>query len=75
MWPKNSFMPLHYDTGDLLAFIIYLNDNFVGGETVINKKQIEPKTGRMIIFSNGRLEHCVNNIQEGTRYTLIGWYK
>jgi hypothetical protein len=74
MWPKNSFMGLHYDTGDLLAFIIYLNDNFVGGETVIDKKQIEPKTGRVIIFSNGRLEHSVNKIQEGTRYTLIGWY-
>ena len=74
MWPKNSFMGLHYDTGDLLAFIIYLNDNFVGGETVIDKKQIEPKTGRVVIFSNGRLEHSVNKIEEGTRYTLIGWY-
>ena len=74
MWPKNSFMDLHYDNKDTLAFIIYLNEDYIGGETIIDKKTIEPKTGRVVIFSNGRLEHSVNKIQEGTRYTLIGWY-
>ena len=74
MWPKDSFMDLHYDHGDTLAFIIYLNEDYLGGETIVDKKKIEPKTGRVIIFSNGRLEHSVNKIEEGTRYTLIGWY-
>ena len=73
-WPKDSFMKLHYDDKDLLAFIIYLNDDYIGGETIVDKIKVIPKTGRVIIFSNGRLEHCVNKIEEGTRYTLIGWY-
>ena len=73
-WPKDSFMKLHYDDKDLLAFIIYLNDDYVGGETIVDKIKVIPKTGKIIIFSNGRLEHCVNRIEEGTRYTLIGWY-
>jgi hypothetical protein len=74
MWPKNSFMDLHYDNKDTLAFIIYLNEDYIGGETIVDKKKIEPKTGRVVIFSNGRLEHSVNKIEEGIRYTLIGWY-
>ncbi len=74
MWPKDSFMNLHCDNKDTLAFIIYLNEDYVGGETIVDKKKIEPKTGRVVIFSNGRLEHSVNKIEEGTRYTLIGWY-
>ena len=73
-WPKDSFMKLHYDEKDLLAFIIYLNDDYIGGETIVDKIKVIPKTGKVIIFSNGRLEHCVNKIEEGTRYTLIGWY-
>jgi hypothetical protein len=72
-WPKDSFMKLHYDDKALLAFIIYLNDDYIGGETVVDKIKVIPKTGKVIIFSNGKLEHCVNKIEEGTRYTLIGW--
>ena len=72
-WPKDSFMKLHYDDKDSLAFIIYLNDDYIGGETVVDKIKVIPKTGKVIIFSNGKLEHCVNKIEEGTRYTLIGW--
>jgi hypothetical protein len=74
-WPKDSFMGPHYDTGDSLAFIIYLNENYKGGETVIENLKIKPRTGKIVIFSNGKLEHEVNKIEEGTRYTLIGWYK
>ena len=74
-WPKDSFMRLHYDTGDSLAFIIYLNEDYRGGETIIDNLKIKPKIGKIVIFSNGQLEHKVNKIKEGTRYTLIGWYK
>ena len=73
-WPENSFMELHYDNNDSLAFIIYLNDDYIGGETIVDKIKIVPKTGKIIIFSNGKLEHCVKKIEKGNRYTLIGWY-
>jgi len=74
MWPTNSFMDSHYDKGDTLAFIIYLNDNYVGGETIVDKIKIVPKTGKIVLFSNGKLEHSVCKIEKGIRYTLIGWY-
>jgi len=74
-WPTNSNMIPHYDTGDRFAFIIYLNDNFKGGETIIDNVLITPKIGRLVLFSNGVYEHQVKKIIDGTRYTLIAWYK
>jgi len=74
-WPTNSQMSPHYDPGDRFAFIIYLNDNFTGGETVIDGVSISPKTGRLVLFNNGIYKHEVRQITEGTRYTLISWYK
>jgi hypothetical protein len=73
-WPENSFMDPHYDKGDTLAFIINLNDDYVGGETIIDGLKVVPKIGRVVIFSNGRLKHSVNKVEKGNRYTLIGWY-
>ncbi len=74
-WPENSFMDFHYDKGDDLSFIIYLNEDFLGGETIINDLNVKPKIGKIVIFSNGKLLHKVNKIDKGDRYTLIGWYK
>ena len=74
-WPTDSKMSLHYDVGDRFAFIIYLNDNFKGGETVIDDVTISPKIGRFVLFSNDIYKHEVKQITDGTRYTLIAWYK
>ena len=73
-WPENSFMEPHYDKGDTLAFIVNLNDDYVGGETIIDGLNVTPKIGKVVIFSNGRLKHSVNKVEKGTRFTLIGWY-
>lgn len=73
-WPENSFMDPHYDKGDTLAFIVNLNDDYIGGETIIDGLKVVPKIGRVVIFSNGRLKHSVNKVEKGNRYTLIGWY-
>ena len=71
-----SKMDNHYDEGDSVAFILYLNDKFVGGETVFeNETTIVPKPGRLLVFSNGTLLHKVNEITEGTRYVIAGWFK
>lgn len=72
---KGSFMENHYDKGDTLGFIIYLNDNYKGGETVLeNETSISPKKGRILLFSNGQILHKVQEITEGTRYILAGWF-
>jgi len=74
-WPTGSFMNEHYDTGDQYGVLIYLNDNFEGGETIIDKKKIKPKKGCGVLFTNGKLLHSVCKIKKGTRYVLPVWYK
>tara|TARA_R110002020_G_scaffold242710_2_gene456064 strand:- start:233 stop:673 length:441 start_codon:yes stop_codon:yes gene_type:complete len=76
LWNKNSKMESHYDEGgNTFSFIIYLNDDYNGGETVIDDITIKPKTGRLVLFSNGFYLHKVNKIKDKKRYTLVGWYK
>ena len=69
-------MENHVDKGDAIAFILYLNDEFEGGETVFeNQTTIKPKKGRLLVFSNGIIQHKVNLITKGERYVLAGWFK
>jgi predicted 2-oxoglutarate/Fe(II)-dependent dioxygenase YbiX len=75
LWNAGSKMDLHTDNGDKLSFIIYLNDDYVGGETIIDDITVKPRTGRLILFSNGYYLHKVNEVKTNKRYTLIGWYK
>ena len=74
-WPQNSFMKEHYDSGDQYGVLLYLNDNFEGGETIIGGQIIKPKKGRGVLFTNGKLLHSVCKIKKGTRYVLPIWYK
>jgi hypothetical protein len=53
------------------SFIVFLNDNFDGGEIFFGDKEYKPKKGDMIYFS-GEEYHMVNNCV-GNRYTLIGF--
>ena len=75
LWNAGSKMDLHTDNGDKLSFIIYLNDDYVGGETIIDDITVKSRTGRLILFSNGYYLHKVNEVKTNKRYTLIGWYK
>ena len=73
---EGSYMENHVDKGDAIAFILYLNDEFEGGETVFeNQTTIKPKKGRLLVFSNGIIQHKVNLITKGERYVLAGWFK
>ena len=53
------------------SFIIFLNENFEGGEVIFEGVEYKPKTGDMIYFS-GEEYHRVNNCV-GDRYTLVGF--
>jgi hypothetical protein len=53
------------------SFIIFLNENFIGGEIYFGKNIFFPKKGDMIYFSGNEL-HNVNNCI-GDRYTLVGF--
>lgn len=53
------------------SFVIFLNQNFEGGELVFENNTYSPKTGDMVYFS-GDEPHKVNNCI-GNRYTLVGF--
>lgn len=51
------------------TFMIYLNDNYSGGETTFNNLTIVPKTGTALIFLHD-LEHEGSAVTQGTKYVL-----
>lgn len=51
------------------TFMIYLNDNFVGGETTFPQNTIKPVTGMALIFLHD-IEHAGSPITQGTKYVL-----
>lgn len=83
-WKPGTFMRPHKDKEDICSAIIYLNDDFSGGETVVrlndSKGQlitVEPKQGKMLAFSNGTdngYYHWVNTVKESCRYSLGFWF-
>jgi hypothetical protein len=58
----------------ILSVIAGLNDDYEGGELVINEDAIKLNQGEIIVFpSNFLYPHKVNNITKGTRYSSITW--
>jgi predicted 2-oxoglutarate/Fe(II)-dependent dioxygenase YbiX len=53
------------------SFIVFLNENFIGGELIFGNEEYKPKIGDMIYFTGDEF-HRVNNCI-GDRYTLIGF--
>ena len=67
------------------SIIIYLNDDFIGGETVFPKKNIfvKPLRGRLLLFSNMLNEtnyvhpfssHLSKKIVKGEKWILSTWH-
>lgn len=74
-WPPESSQPNHLDLPfHTYTSIIYLNDDFTGGETRVKDINVIPKTGKMITFSGNSIYHQVQQINTGTRYTIPVWY-
>lgn len=51
------------------TLLIYLNDNFVGGETIFGNLKIQPKKGNCLIFFHD-LEHEGAKLVLGEKYIL-----
>ncbi len=51
------------------TFLIYLNDNFKGGETDFQNISLTPKQGMGLVFLH-QLPHAGNEIREGIKYVL-----
>jgi len=77
-----SFEPNHTPFYDYTA-VLYLNEDFEGGEIVLEdgpfnkiyRKKIPIKKNRLVLFPNGpEYYHEVLRITEGTRYNVLFWY-
>jgi hypothetical protein len=74
-WPTNTAQGAHFDFSFApCTTILYLNDNYEGGETFLEKKIITPKKGNLIFFKGKTIEHGVKKITKGTRYTIPCWW-
>lgn len=78
-WPVNSKQDLHFDliSGETtLASIVYLNEDFEGGQTYYeDTTTIKPVLGRGLFFNGVFYKHGVNKVEKNTRYVVATWYK
>ena len=81
-WSPGTYMKPHYDSSakddqgiyDLFAALLYLNDDFEGGYTGFKEFEVQPKAGKLLIFSNSQHKHHVTRVVGADRYALSFWY-
>ena len=57
-----------------VSALLFLNDNYKGGEFIVSDAEYNPKQGSAIIFpSNFMFHHEVKIIKKGTRYSIVTW--
>ena len=59
-----------------LSFVLFLNDDFEGGEFVFPDLhiQVKPKPGLLVVFpSDQNYMHGVNPVTSGERYSIVTW--
>jgi len=79
-WLPGDTMILHNDRSgnDSMNFssLVYLNDDYEGGELFFENEIIKMKTLSCIVFeSNEKNMHGVLEIKKGKRYTIPSWYQ
>jgi hypothetical protein len=73
-WTVGEFHDWHDDSKYYNTTIItYLNDDYEGGRTIIDKVEIEPKIGKYVKFDS-KINHMVTKLTKGERFVLICWY-
>lgn len=78
-WKQGQKMGLHNDVASrhtVYTSVLYLNDDFEGGETQLEDgTTIVPKQGRIFFYDGISYFHRVKQLNSGTRYTIASWYK
>jgi len=81
LWPKKSYSDLHkHDAKNsgrrqtLWNSMLYLNDNYLGGEFYTKHLSFKPKTGMLTFFNGGDVYHGVKKTELNDRYTIIFWF-
>ena len=83
-YPEGGFMSKHCDNihhshGQEYGFpqasvLLYLNDNYEGGDFYVSDKKFRPNKGSAIIFpSNFMYPHEAEVVTKGTRWSIVAW--
>lgn len=58
-----------------ISVVVYLNDDFKGGETEMLGRKYRPRKGKALIFpSNWNYPHRACPVEDGTKYALVTWF-
>jgi predicted 2-oxoglutarate/Fe(II)-dependent dioxygenase YbiX len=75
-WKEGLSMQKHFDFDfHTWTSVIYLNDDYEGGETVVGDKEVVPLKGKIVTFQGVSVLHGVNKVLKGDRYTVPVWYR
>ena len=83
-YKKGGFMSEHVDNihhshGQKWGYphvsaLLYINDDYEGGEFVVAEKEIKPNKGSAVIFpSNFMYPHRANEVKSGIRWSIVAW--
>ena len=70
---------IHHSHGQTFGYpqatvLLFLNENFEGGEFLVSEEQPTIKTGEALIFpSNFMFPHEVKEVTKGTRWSIVSW--
>ena len=70
---------IHHSHGQTYGYpqasvLLFLNDNFKGGEFLVSEEQPTINTGEALIFpSNFMFPHEVKEVTQGTRWSIVSW--
>jgi hypothetical protein len=73
-WPVGESHDWHDDTIYYdKTTVTYLNKDYIGGRTVVDKYSVEPEIGKIILFDSN-VKHKVSLLTKGDRYVILVWY-
>ena len=83
-YEKGGYMSLHCDNihhshGQKYGYpqatvLLFLNDDFKGGDFIVSELHLNIKKGDAIIFpSNFMFPHEVKKVKSGTRWSIVSW--
>jgi Rps23 Pro-64 3,4-dihydroxylase Tpa1-like proline 4-hydroxylase len=79
---KGQKFDKHIDNGMMfvrnVSLVYYANNTYTGGEIFFDRfnLNIKPEKNQLLIFpSNYIYSHSISEVLEGTRYSIVTWYK
>ena len=77
-WIVGSESELHtHETWPQVRYnsLIYLNNNFEGGEFYTPNIKIQPEPGLLTLFDGTQTKHGLSKVKNNDRFTLIFWWR